>query len=358
MFSPGFREWFTSREQGHIEEESLVKNLNSLMMNNDPFGIIGLKGAEGVVSILAQDKSQSRLFNFVRSEIDMNARAGGGADKVSNICFINSRPGGPAGFRKGVYRMGEFCLLASDDFAQMQEYVDNALLKASSENKRVSIPPKIELTDGRRILAFERGKGRLFISGSEVTGGWGLYTSIFSPDYGNNGFWHSSCDAIWEQVRLKKNRLLVKGNWPYLPITQLWEFILSPEGIIWRIDMQVHSRVRISRRQAKLMLLGEFVRWRCGRGKAAGVFPEGHPPSSWEMLYKDADNLCVGAENNCSGVEFAFLAGKENVFFSVIENSNALFKSRVIGFENAAASCEGEIIEPGVYNYFEGRVSF
>ena len=105
----------------------------------------------------------------------------------------------------------------------------------------------------RRKLSFcfDQGKGRLFWKGLELTSGLGMYTSIYA-----SGFWQDSEHAEWEVTKVHETKMVMKGNWPTLPVTQIWQIELKDETTFdVKIDMEVLDKVTIEgEQQVNLML--------------------------------------------------------------------------------------------------------
>jgi hypothetical protein len=76
----------------------------------------------------------------------------------------------------------------------------------------------IELNKSNLRFIFDQGRGRIFFEKKELTIGLGVYTSVRS-----SGIWYDSYQTIWQTDQKDDNKIIVSGDWPYIPISQIWQ---------------------------------------------------------------------------------------------------------------------------------------
>jgi hypothetical protein len=257
-------------------------------------------------------------------------------------------------FQKGLYLISEIQISPGSGL-KPKPYINK-------KNPLLTGEPVLRSDDFK--FAFEKGRGRLFFKDQEITKNFGMYTSIYSDEFYKSGKWYASLDAAWEVLDLNKKRLVIKGAWPYLPVIQIWEVKTKKNGFIWKIDMEVFSPTIIQRQQSYIMLSERYSDWD-GIDGISGFFPEEFSILQWEGLYrkKDVNNLQVRQKDNFSAgtlPSLSFLCSCDtNIepYEARVENTNNLFSSRVLGFEQTRES-NNQVMGAGFYRYFNGEIAF
>ncbi len=371
MFLPQYTEWITSSEEGEISEEINTKNFKNIIMRNDPYGIIGLNGSLSdnleLPCVLLYDTSPCIKFNSLEKKLDRNTDvldARVDVEPIVTLYFLSLDSKESITCPRGSYLICDTRILIGDDLQQKKhiEYIRENRKQTLHYSKREAIcSSEAVIENGQYKFHFIKGKGRLFFKDIEITKNFGIYTSLYSSELDKEGLWHISLDAIWEILSFKRKRLVVRGRWPFLPITQIWEIKASGNGFIWKVDMEVFASMLIERQLSYLMLSDKYRDWGAAGGRA-GFFPEEFSLLRWEDIYRQrgCDRLCAGTRDNNAvsaqpGVNF-LCAQEVSNFEAIIENSNTTFSSRILGFEKII--CRGNhMFRPGLYKYFHGEIS-
>jgi ABC-type polysaccharide/polyol phosphate transport system ATPase subunit len=372
MLSPQYDRWFTSEEQGEICEELKTKNYKNVIMRNDPHGIVGLKSvlseALELPCVLLHDTSGNR-FNSLDRSADINTFSEDGtrkAEPVVSLYVLDGNSEELVNFPKGSYLVCDARVLICDDY-KAKGYLKDIEEKNAGNARRLPMARglsanEIKLQSGRYKLNFVKGRGKIFLDSGEITKNFGVYTSIYSSQFCKGGVWYTSMDAIWEIIGCEKKKLIVRGRWPYLPLTQIWEIKPAHEGFTWKIDMKVHAPVWVKRQHANIMISDHYSSWSVSGG-GSNLFPEEFALTQWDNLYrqKAADGLYISAGDTqpmsiLPGINFSCLKEAHNLE-AVIENSNVTFKSRILGFDRIVDK-DKTLLEPGTYGYFYGKMSF
>jgi hypothetical protein len=126
--------------------------------------------------------------------------------------------------------------------------------------------------------------------------------------------------------------------------------------------MEVYVSTHIKRHQANLMLSDHYKNWSVS-GRQSNSFPEEFALLRWDSLYRGraTDRLCISVKDNRTinilpSLNFSCFRKASN-FEARVENSNATFNSRILGFDRIVNK-DRELLEPGVYEYFYGEINF
>ncbi len=351
LFCADYEQWFTPGGSGNVSEELGAEACEDITMKNDASGIIGLKGIATtdikLPLVLLSDETKRQRFNSVRKKIDADGGAMRSREAVAEVFFLERDRKDLIRYAKGSYLISDINLHIGDETRTM--------VSVSNGESCAEAGPAAGHQDCS--LRVKRGSGALSSKGKELSKNFGMYTSLYAKEFHKSAKWYSSLDAIWETVDLKKQRILLKGSWPYLPIMQIWEIKLSANGFIWNVDMEAFAPVRIEKQQSMLMLQEVYNAWKAS-DEELSLFPGEFSLSGWDTLYrkKGTSRISVSADGSAfryPGVSLLCFDGKGGSE-AIVQNSNASFRSRVLGFENTIQA--NSIIEPGVYNYFKGAI--
>ncbi|MBU1997950.1 MAG: ABC transporter ATP-binding protein [Candidatus Omnitrophota bacterium] len=369
MFRPEYGEWISSKDEGSISQELNATDCRDIIMINDPYGIIGLKTVKldslGLPSVLVHDKSNYLKFNSVWKSVDKNVSFYDSLHKteqVTNINFLDLPSKEQVEFPIGAHLIYDGIILIASKNKQ-EDYKKIALTDKppySGSSKINTLSDDITIGETDYKFNFLKGRGRLFFKENEATSNFGIYTSLYSKDFHDTGRWYVSLEAIWEVLVFTKDRILVRGSWPYLPLVQTWEIKSKKNLFLWNVDMEVLETVNIAKQQAFFMASAQYESWSVA-DQEKQLFPEEFDLSEWKNLYRNKEirrlNIYSEAPSVISSFPtFGFVSSqKENNFDAIVENANSIYKSRVIGFER---TLDCQRIEPGLYKYFQGAIEF
>ncbi len=193
----------------------------------------------------------------------------------------------------------------------------------------------------RLSLIFDHGKGRLFWEGTEITKDLGLYSSILSKEV-----WYDSSQAYWKVRKSQKGKLTAIGFWPWIPISQTWEFSLSNEKtVLWRISNEIWDEAVLEKGQVSLMLSNKYKEWFVYK-KASGKFPDRfiqHNGVFWDRLWCGDTASPIGVKKcklKKTFLDRQFLpaliyscSADYQGRYSIIENTDNLFQARILQCE-------------------------
>jgi len=207
-------------------------------------------------------------------------------------------------------------------------------------------------------LIFDKGRGRIFCRGIELTKGLGLYTSVRSQ-----GRWHDSYSkALWRLCEVgRKSTIKVVGKWLHLPLSQYWEIKLGQDNLFeFIVTMKIREEIEADRLQTNLMLSEEYLEWITDR--ANGPFPsfKKDADDDWQPIWSgDAGTQYIGVDvveglegrPSLPAVRFHPRTISSDWYLNVV-NSDIYHRGRVLQYLNPVR----RTIPPGEYPYFCGII--
>ncbi|MBL7069186.1 MAG: ABC transporter ATP-binding protein [Candidatus Omnitrophica bacterium] len=198
-------------------------------------------------------------------------------------------------------------------------------------------------------FVFELGRGRIFWKDKELTTGLGIYTSVNS-----SGIWYDSYRAAWKVQKRTDTGIIASGDWPHLPISQVWQMELADENLIlWNAEMKIHREVALEIEQVNLMLSPEYGRWAIPKlqtGEFLNEYAQDYDISPFRFWYGKTDQAEAVSENLPRVVFKNEL--KKDYMRAIVENSDDLYRARLLQYQKANA----DILLPGKRLYFKGAI--
>lgn len=265
----------------------------------------------------------------------------------------------------GIYKHGEaekecICLNFSLIHAKKEEVVEQGKRYTYFEGQ-ISYDKEIKLKDDAASVKiidlnkvnlrfiFDRGKGKLFFGNKELTSGLGVYASMRSQ-----GIWYDSYQAVWRLDYQDDKKITVSGDWPYIPVSQIWQIELISESLIsWKIDMEIHEEIILEIEQSSLMLSCEYENWiipRFTQGEFLDEYTQDYDILPFRFWYGNSVELAVKAK---ALPKIIFKQSGKNKFLrSLVENTDYLYRARILQYQKA----NNRKLLPGKYEYFEGLI--
>ena len=217
-----------------------------------------------------------------------------------------------------------------------------------------------KIESGHLTFMFNNGKIIFLWKEMEITKNLSGYTSLRSFVK-----WFDSTQVDWRVLEKNEKKIVARGKWRGLPISQTWEMeVLSPEEIFWNIDMEVFEPVSIAKEQANIMLSDKYMEWET-QSSQKGLLPEKFREDvndDWDIICsakaKDSFIKIIGFNND--GMDFpsvTFDCGSQGEEYKVnIINSNPFYKGRVLQCLKENNEKRSDYL-PGKYHYFSGKIS-
>lgn len=209
----------------------------------------------------------------------------------------------------------------------------------------------VVLKNKKLFFYFDRGKGHLFWEGLRLTGGLGLYTSMFAV-----GFWQDSEHADWRVSKISEKRLILNGEWHFLPVRQIWDVELEDENTVkLKIEIEILEQTTIEgEQQVNIMLENNYGRWLvndCSTGFFPGIFDE-----NWVTLFEEDTTKvkAIRAETLNRTLPSVSLTCAFNKigYRTCVLNTSSFFNCRVLKYYKI----EKDNYPVGRYTYFQGEL--
>ncbi|MBN3037903.1 MAG: ABC transporter ATP-binding protein [Candidatus Omnitrophica bacterium] len=227
------------------------------------------------------------------------------------------------------------------------------------------VPLYSQLEGARESVGFlEAGPLRLIFNSGRLFMNW--RDELLTPHSGAySAFriasrWYSSLQANWQVSKDGQKKLIAKGKFYQLALTQIWRLEIVDNAINWNIEMQWQEPLQIQEGHTNILLSNEYARWFTVGEK--GDFPKiDNSAKEWqEMLNADVLRGCAGAQGKQNSVKkipaLVFeQSGQDSCWSAQILNTDYFTNCRVLQFrawslQNNSASCSDRFI------YFSGRI--
>jgi len=198
---------------------------------------------------------------------------------------------------------------------------------------------------------FEEGKGRIFLEQKELTVGLGLYTSVRS-----SGIWYDSHQAVWQINQKEQNKIIAWGDWPYLPISQIWQIELSDKNVIlFSVDMEIYEEVNLEIEQTSLMFNSEYKTWiipGVNEGNFLDEYTQDYDIIPFRFWYgKPTKQEIIAINNGLPPISFICNL-KDEFLRAVVGNTDYLYKARLLQYQK----CNTVKLLQKKYTYFSGVI--
>lgn len=198
---------------------------------------------------------------------------------------------------------------------------------------------------------FNKGSGRFYKNGDELTKNIALYTSMRSK-----GRWHdSSSSALWKVIYKNSRQIKAVGRWLDLPLSQEWEVALKDDGLFeWTVSLEAEKEIEVDCLQANIMLSERFSHWLAGNEE--GLFPgfRDDVDDNWDCLWigKRDDRVISLREDPVYSLPRVSLSLKKSnpEWHLKVINSDKYHRGRILQY---ASSAQTNFL-PGKYHYFSG----
>ncbi|MCK5494392.1 MAG: hypothetical protein KAJ14_14875, partial [Candidatus Omnitrophica bacterium] len=305
-----FKSWATAYERGNFDVNDYINDLGPIKLKDNKISKIVLE---------SQDKTDGiKLFfgiflNLEKKIIDVYKRRG----KNKDFTCINSSlifPYNDSLFKPGKYFYFDGNIVLGNEFVLEENIKSSGFAEMANKDFK---------------FIFERGRGKIFWKGEELTTGLGVYSSIRS-----NGVWFDSYHAIWRVEQKEENKIILIGDWAHIPVSQIWKLELIDENIIsLDIDMRIYGSIKLELEQTNIMLVSQYKKW-VASNLAQGAFLDDYtkdydilPFRFWYGKAKD-----IGAY----GATLPKIIFKSNMgqdTRGIVENTDTLYEARLLQYQ-------------------------
>ncbi|MFH1504116.1 MAG: ABC transporter ATP-binding protein [Candidatus Omnitrophota bacterium] len=212
------------------------------------------------------------------------------------------------------------------------------------------------LEKGPLNLVFNNGCFFLSWQDNLLTSNPGAYTAFCVENK-----WYNSSQADWKVEKKGDNKIIAKGKFYQLALTQIWSIeLVDCCEIKWSVEIESQSQLKIQEGCISILLNSEYARWFSSKEK--GEFPPiDNNSRDWQELFGgDASMECIGVRaNDASSIKLPCLVF-EQFDHKIISQSGILntdyfvncraLRYRTLNFENCSADGLNRFI------YFSGRI--
>jgi len=111
--------------------------------------------------------------------------------------------------------------------------------------------------DGLKIISYN-GNINIYYDNQELNLGISTVTAISVL-----GICEYSSDADWSVKRINSNTLIIKSRWKRLPLSQIWQIVLSGEGqIAMHMKLELEEDLTIDAQRVSLILSENYNKWK------------------------------------------------------------------------------------------------
>jgi len=329
-----YENWLTVSEQGKILVKQYIDNIGPIRLKDNRIS---------QVLLLSKNKSDfPELFFLVSSCVDRQImgihkhRKTKGESICLNSALIIPKserlvvPGNKHDYFRGKIILGQ-----------------NIKPERESNLREV-----IRLNKDNLKFTFDQGKGKIFWENKELTAGLSVYTSVRCL-----GMWYDSYQAVWRVDKKKNNKIVVFGDWPYIPVSQKWQIELVDKDLIaWQVDMEIDREINLEIEQTNLMLSSAYRAWtvpalKC-KGEFFDEFTEDYDILPFRFWYGKAKKI-MAAASTLPKVIFEHKTIGRNLR-AVIENTDNLYRARLLQYQKV----HSDKSPPGEYLGFRGLIKF
>jgi len=333
MLIDGYSKWFADSEQGEfpvIKEEN--KYWKSMSLKNNSSACIGVYAQE-----LASGRLPALLFEQARLRYHCQA-------DILNSDYIS--PGRvlqyktiPSGDPNN--QASRFICFAGKiivDVADIGDYVD----KAQKESV---------LSIGKLKLVFDNGRLMLLFNDLPLTKADHMYSAFFVKQR-----WLTSDSAFWTLEKEKDNKMVARGSWHNLGISQIWRInICDDHSFSWDVDIEVNQEIAIEQQRLRCFFSEGFKLFSSGliNEKFSDVFND----TDVDLLKRCVSSGEIGLQDPGARLPALTLTfSKELGNFIKVFNSDYYSKARLLHLEKVEPETN-IIFSPGKYECFKTRFS-
>lgn len=172
-------------------------------------------------------------------------------------------------------------------------------------------------------LIFDKGKCLLFNDEQKLSKDRG-FTTVFRI----HNMWHPSELAHWQCRKENERKLVAKGVWPHLGITQIWTIEIHKDNAFsWLVEMEIEQALEIFEQYLLLMFPEKYNLYQSDYG--CGHFPESFLENEVDVLQRGIPKGRVCLMNSDNAVpSFSLEVSEPRESFIKIFNSDVSHRAR------------------------------
>ena len=193
------------------------------------------------------------------------------------------------------------------------------------------------ITDGPLELYFRDGAAKIYHRGLELTEDKGIRLDFRLVPKGR---YYDSREAVWDVEMESEIKLVARGTWLELGLSQIWTLQITEQGRIdWQVEFETSKQIKLSDIQATLLLSSDYQHWI--NASKEGNFPRMHLwAGQWQdILPSSSISPCLGVKGLTNGRTVLpgvlFEPGQNSlVNRPLLQNTDYRTDARVLGFRS------------------------
>ncbi|PIQ87343.1 MAG: hypothetical protein COV73_03550, partial [Candidatus Omnitrophica bacterium CG11_big_fil_rev_8_21_14_0_20_43_6] len=327
-----YKSWHTCYEKGDFLNERYINNIAPTRLKDSKVAQVVLNPQNNnfqKVSFKSKNAIDTTILSIYKRNLGQEASV--------NLDFSSIIPESRASLAVGYYPCFEAEITLGKDTVDIEKPV---------------LATEVGILGVDLKLVFDRGKGRIFWKHKELTEGLSLYTSVCQ-----GGIWYDSYQAVWSINKIQERYLEVRGDWPYVPISQIWQIQLLNDNLFeWKVEIDIHQAVSLEIMQANLMLSSEYKNWLFPDNRIPCIFLDEYTQNYDILPFRFWYGKPTRAGLTVTGrglpqIQFS-LQSKDEFTRGVIENTDYLYSARLLQYQKSGVNK----LFPGRYPYFEGAI--
>ena len=211
------------------------------------------------------------------------------------------------------------------------------------------IRPEGEVGEGNLRFFFDKGAGRIFWKGEELTKGFNFYLQLRNPAAS-----FFSTDMEWEQQKLSQARLRARGRHAGLPVAYLLAVeSAGDDALAFNIEAEFLESMAAPEESLIVMLIDAFDRFSIPSIGEEGVFAIRKGDEGWESPWGTEEGRvdAISAVDSAAGrtITLSCVSPESRDYSLVISNTNRRHQARALIYTRKRPAAH--TVSPGVYPF-------
>lgn len=330
----GYKKWVADLEQGEfpviMEEDKYWK---SISLKNNSSTCIG---------VYPQDLSSSKLpaLLFEQARLRCHGEAG-----ILNSDYINSG-------RILQYKTIPFSAGAINQSSRRICFSGKIIVDVPDIDGYISkVQKEFIISNGKLKLVFDNGKLIVFFDNIALTKAGHIYSEFLIKQS-----WFASNSASWSLEKEAENKLVARGSWDDLGISQIWRINISADNsFTWDVDMEISQNTAIERQRLRCFFsenfkffFSEFI---------SEKFSDTFSDVDVDLLKRCVSTGQAGLHDPSGKLPtISLLFSEKSGNFVKVFNSNSYGKARLLHLEKVEPETN-VVFSPGKYESFKAKFS-
>ena len=315
VLSDKYEEWFSDQENGRFPAIDDKNNKWEALANSqEPKICIGVKSA---------DSNNQKLPSFILEQKDCSL--------INNLQIFNS---GYLNHSRVLQHSQKSLQNYAKDYGSKLRYFTGKIRIDTSniEEYLDKLQQDSTIADGKMKLRFSQGKCIIYYDNMPLTK---ANHATVCMDVG--GRVYSSDTAHWDLIEKNEKKIITRGSWGQLPVTQTWKIEIVGENLFtWEVEIDVASEAEIEKQYMSFECSERYNYYFSDYG--TGKFIEKFLESEVDILQRCIPAGTVGLFNSDNfPLPISVKSNNESSSFFKIFNTDIFSKARVLRINRVEA---------------------